>query len=123
MRTRLLSAVLVLGSVGCVSQGKYDEALAESQRLRESVTAASRSDAARGKELTQLRQGLAKAQATRVDLDRRLASADSTSAQRKGELDDATAMNASLRAELERLGKNVDKEVSPSKEIVRNYQC
>jgi chemotaxis protein MotB len=109
MRTRYWLSLLLLGSVGCVSQGKYDEALAESQRLRENVRAVSESDAARSRELAQLKQELAKAKLTRLDLDRRLGLAEDSSAQRKRDLDDETAMNAGLRTELERLGKNVDK--------------
>ncbi len=106
---RLWLLVLCLASVGCVSKGKYDEALSESGRLRERIQADSKADAARAKELARVRHDLAVARSASVDLDERLALTQDTSASRKHELDDATALNASLRSELERLGKDVDK--------------
>jgi chemotaxis protein MotB len=93
-----LGLVLVLAATGCVSAAKYDDALAESQRLREKVGAEARVNQGRKAELARLDRELQAAKQKSQALD-----------QRQHELDEATAMNASLRAELERLGKDVDK--------------
>jgi chemotaxis protein MotB len=101
--------VVLIAGTGCVSTGKYDEALAESQRLRQELGSEARTSEARRVELARVTRQLAVAQTKSLDLEQRLAAAIDTSRGNQRQLDDATAMNASLRTELERLGKDVDK--------------
>lgn len=113
MRTKLLlvGSLSLLG-VGCVSQGKYDAAIADLTRTRAAMqhdrAASERQiDDARN-EIAQLKGYIAEAQKrcdrTASDLgderDRALACARA--------LDEATALNEALREQLVKAGKNVD---------------
>lgn len=98
----VLAALL---AVGCVSQGKYDAVVASAARERSSAAAerarSSQQLAALESELERLRLDTAKAK-TRCD------ATEAASTQCAKSLDEVTAMNAGLRGELERLGKDVD---------------
>jgi chemotaxis protein MotB len=98
MKTTLVP-ILFVAATGCVSAGKYDDALAESQRLRERVGEQARINQGQRAELARLERELAAAKQKSQLVEKRL----------NGSLDEATAMNAGLRSELERLGKDVDK--------------
>jgi chemotaxis protein MotB len=108
----LTLAALSLYATGCVSEGKYDAALAEIDRVRASQRAAretSRKEIAELEyEIQQLkeymRQAEARCTAIAVDLARQKQSAIGC----VKALDETTAMNAALRGELERLGKDVN---------------
>jgi len=101
---------------GCVSSGKYDSALADAAKaqaqLRQERAAESTRAAADRKELAALREQIA---TVRLANQQTLGELNDTRARAancaKG-LDETTALNASLRKELERLGKDVDQLLS-----------
>lgn len=101
---------------GCVSSGRYDSALADSARLRselkqERAAETTRATAAQT-EIAALRGQVASAQ---LENQQTLEQLTNTRAQAAGcskGLDETTALNASLRKELERLGKDVDQLLS-----------
>jgi chemotaxis protein MotB len=108
--------VLALTSFGCVPTGKYDAALQDAQRAHAALnaqrSASQRALDAREADLGQLRRRLedtdARCSATNSELE-----ATKNTARTCGKaLDDATAMNQSLRSELELRGKNVDQLLS-----------
>ncbi|HEX6275706.1 MAG TPA: OmpA family protein [Polyangiaceae bacterium] len=108
----LTALILVVAATGCVSTGKYDAAVADAERakvsLRESRTEAGRRLAAKDAELQALKHSIRDAEARCA---RTLAELQTTAGAALGcskALDEATAMNAQLRAELERLGKDAD---------------
>ncbi len=101
----ILPWVLILGSTGCVSTGKYDAAVADATRAQQAL-AASRNDAARlaaakANAEQQAREGSARAAA-----ELEAARADALVCQHS--LDDATAVNQQLQTELQRYGKDAD---------------
>jgi len=101
---------------GCVSSGKYDSALADAAKaqaqLRQERAAESTRAAADRKELAGLREQIA---TVRLANQQTLGELNDTRARAancaKG-LDETTALNAGLRKELERLGKDVDQLLS-----------
>jgi chemotaxis protein MotB len=102
---------LILAS-GCVSQGKYEMAVADASRVRSELNAeraqSQRHRSANEQQLAMLRReiDLAEANCGRVmgalwtEASRAMAYAEA--------LDEASVVNATLRGELERLGKNTD---------------
>ena len=110
-----LSCTLALG---CVSQGKYDAALAEAARVREQMgkegIEADRQHAADLAEITQLRNQLAALQAGSSNTLRELSELREHDETCSEALDQAVAMASSFRSELVRLGKNVN-ELSTAK--------
>jgi len=108
----LTVAALSLYASGCVSERKYDAALAEIDRARATQRA---SQAASHKTIAELeaetqrlkdymREAEARCTAIAVELARRVQAAIGC----VKALDETTAMNAALRSELERLGKDAD---------------
>lgn len=115
MHTRWLYpslAVLAL-STGCVSKGKYDAAVASATK-RDDALKAERADlsrrlSAREAEIAKLSSDVAEA-TKRSERTAQALEAMRAEAQGSAQaLDEATAINAQLRGELERLGKDVDK--------------
>lgn len=101
----IVGSALALALAGCVSQGKYDQAVAESDALRAGMQ---KRDAEHRARVAELERAVRVAAVKQGELEDKLALTGDTSRQYRGELDAQTALNASLRAELERLGKNVD---------------
>jgi chemotaxis protein MotB len=103
---------LSLSATGCVSAGKYDAALAEIDRARagqRTAQAASLKEVAALKAEVQelkdyMREAEARCTAIAVELARQKMSAIGC----VKALDETTAMNSALRAELERLGKDAN---------------
>jgi chemotaxis protein MotB len=114
MRTPFVSSALVIltAATGCVSAGKYDEAVAKAQRselaLKNARADANRRSSAQEAELGRLKRSIEEAEGRCA---RTTAELEATSESALGcskALDDATAMNQQLRNELERLGKDAD---------------
>jgi chemotaxis protein MotB len=83
----------------------------EKGRVDAGVGAGWRADAKGASEeaqIAKLQQDLADAQAQMQERDQKLSDLSTTSHNLQAQLDEATAINAKLRGELERLGKNVD---------------
>jgi chemotaxis protein MotB len=104
-RSCAMLVLVAMLAVGCVSQGKYDAALAGAARERsehaaESARVQQRLAATRA-ELEHWKQQLAETEA-------RCKQTEDQGAACAASLDEATAMNAGLRGELERLGKDVN---------------
>jgi chemotaxis protein MotB len=108
----MIAAVGLALATGCVSQGQYDHALSRVEQLRAKAVrdslSAERRDTTRRARISELERALKRAEAKQSELEDRLALTGDTSRQYRRELDAATAMNASLRGELGRLGKDVD---------------
>ena len=125
MRTlNILTGMLVLASsAGCVSAGKYDAAVSDAQRARAELSAtrgeldtaraeSKRLSAAKQAELDQLRQMMEQAEARCARIAKELEGSAATALGCSQALDEATALNQSLRNELEHQGKNVDELLS-----------
>jgi chemotaxis protein MotB len=93
---------------GCVPQNKYDALLADSQSAHAQLLAGAQKEKQQDEDIAKLRQDLADAQAQMQDRDQKLSDMSTSSHNVQAQLDEATAINAKLRGELERLGKNVD---------------
>ncbi|HET9934134.1 MAG TPA: OmpA family protein [Polyangiaceae bacterium] len=106
---RMLIGIAALSLASCVSQGKYDAAVADAnaakQRAEQERTRGQEKDA----KIAQLNAALSALQQAQAVRDERLAKLTTDGEQLHKELDDATALNQSLRDELTKLGKNADK--------------
>jgi chemotaxis protein MotB len=87
--------------VGCVSKAKFDAAVEDASSAHAKV-------ASQEAQIAKLQQDLADAQSQMQERDQKLSDLSTTSHNLQAQLDEATAINAKLRGELERLGKNVD---------------
>ena len=115
MWTRTLSIGLVTLTLlpNCVSKGDYDAALkdaadAKAAALRQSQEAQAR-DEAHQAEIERLKSALEAAATAARERDTQVAQMSAHAGDLQQQLDRATAMNQSLRDELTRLGKDVDK--------------
>jgi chemotaxis protein MotB len=99
---------LCLALDACVPKGKFDAALAEGQTTQAALTAALGREKTDQEELAKLHQDLDAANALIQARDQRLSDLATSDHNLQARLDEETAINAKLRAELERLGKNVD---------------
>jgi len=101
-----LAATLALA--GCVSQGKYDAALADTTRARSELEAR---DAALGEsraELARVQQTLAEARVSMASLEQEVDFAGNIAMACGEALDESSTMVEGMQAELDRLGKDVD---------------
>jgi chemotaxis protein MotB len=97
------------GALGaCVPQAKYDGVLADAQKAHSDLVASQDHEKADEDEIAKTKQALADAQAQVQDRDQKLSDLTTSDHNVQAQLDEATAINAKLRGELERLGKNVD---------------
>lgn len=101
---------------GCVSAGRYDSALADSARARAELTQQRAAEKTRASadqsEIAALRGQVAAAKVQSQQTLDDLTDARARAASCAEGLDETTALNASLRKELERLGKDVDQLLS-----------
>jgi chemotaxis protein MotB len=101
-----LPATIALGA--CVSKNTYDGAVADAQTAHAQLAASADREKADEATLTKLQSDLTDAQAQVQDRDQKLSDLSTSDHNLQAQLDEATAINAKLRAALERLGKNVD---------------
>ncbi len=105
MRARAILLSFLLVAPACVSKGTYDAALQDAAQAK----AAHAKDAASAKaKIELLERDLEDARLVALENDAALAKATATKADVQKMLDEQTAMNQKLRAELEKLGKDVD---------------
>lgn len=114
MRPRTFVLIFLLASLAsCVSRGKYDEAVrdATSARTERDRTAAAFADHTKqlDAEIARLGDSIRALEARAQERDQALGSAVKHGQDLQKSLDDTTAMNAQLRAELTRLGKDADR--------------
>jgi chemotaxis protein MotB len=105
---RLALAASVAALCACVPQNKYDALLQDSQSAHAQLLANAQKEKQQDDDMAKLRQDLADAQAQTQERDQKLSDMSTSSHNVQAQLDEATAINAKLRGELERLGKNVD---------------
>jgi chemotaxis protein MotB len=94
--------------LGCVPQGKYDLAAKDAQSTHAALDAATAREQAAQAQTAALQSALHDAQAQRQACDQKISDLTTSDNNLQAKADEATAINASLRGELERLGKNVD---------------
>jgi chemotaxis protein MotB len=99
----------VIGSTGCVGKGTYDEAVASADVAQADARQCHADQAALRAQLADFDGHLKAAEVLAKERDTILAAAQGSSHDLQSKLDDATAQNAQLRKELERLGKDADK--------------
>jgi chemotaxis protein MotB len=103
------SSILI---AACIPKNQYDAAVADEQRLHAALDAALAREKTNEEELAKLRQDMADLQNQLQDRDQKLSDLTTSDHNVQAQLDQATAINARLRTELERLGKNVDQMLS-----------
>jgi chemotaxis protein MotB len=101
----LTPAVLL---AACVSKDRYDTAMHDAQTAHAALTQALDRDKAAEEEISKLRDELTGVQAQVQMRDQTVSDLSTSDHNLQAQLDESTAINAKLRAELERLGKNVD---------------
>jgi chemotaxis protein MotB len=105
----LLPALLAaLAFASCVPKDRYDAAIADAVAAHGQVTEDAKRATEKDAVIAKLQQDLADAQAQVQARDQKLSDLSTSDHNVQAQLDEATAINAKLRAELERLGKNVD---------------
>jgi chemotaxis protein MotB len=106
-----LFALLVAPSLilaGCVTKDKFDSALQDAQTAHAALAASQDHEKSQEAEIASLRDALSSAQSEMQQSEQKLSDLSTSDHNLQAQLDEATAINAKLRSELERLGKNVD---------------
>jgi chemotaxis protein MotB len=112
-RPMLISWVAALSLVGCVAQGKYDAAVADATRARadlqahQQLTEKDRND--QKAQIAQLQREIAEAKEALASTQQELEFAGGIAVSCGEALDEQSTLVEGLQAELERLGKDVDK--------------
>ena len=109
MKTRALALLIALFSTACVSQGRYDKAVAEGRALRGELEQEKSESARQRVAIADLEARIARAEALAKERAAALAAASTTEKDLAKRLDDTVAMNGQLKEELSRLGKDADK--------------
>lgn len=105
----IIALLSILAATGCVSTGTYDQAMADAAaRMRASKASAAAELAKKDNELTSMRDSLRQVDAKSAQIAEELHMAVDTYATCSTSLDESTAQQQQLRAELVRQGKNVD---------------
>jgi chemotaxis protein MotB len=106
----LVAAVLAPASAlgGCVAKPTYDAAVANAQTEHAQLLASQDREKADEGQIADLKKQLSDAAAQLQARDDKLSDLSTGDHNLQAKLDEATAINAKLRSELERLGKNVD---------------
>ncbi|HXN33972.1 MAG TPA: OmpA family protein [Polyangiaceae bacterium] len=107
-RAALRAFVPALVLAACVPKDRYDAALADAQSVHAQFAASLEHAKAQDAEIANLRQELADAESQTQQRDQKLSDLSTSDHNLQAQLDEGTAINAKLRGELERLGKNVD---------------
>jgi chemotaxis protein MotB len=106
--TVLVAAAPAIALGACVPKDKYDAALKDAQTAHTALGASQEQEKAREGEIARLRDGVNDAQTQLQAAEQKLSELSTSDHNLQAQLDQGTAINAQLRAELERLGKNVD---------------
>jgi len=102
----VVAALVGAAPSGCVSKARYDECVTGAAEFHASAEAQQKQDTAR---LQDLSQQLARAQSATQERDDRLNDLSTQHHNLQSRLDEATAINLELRAQLQRVGTDVDK--------------
>jgi chemotaxis protein MotB len=107
-RKALVGLVATMALAACVPQNKYDAAIKDALDAHTALAAAQDHGKTDDAEIARLQGALADAQQQTQDRDQKLSDLSTSDHNVQAQLDETTAINAKLRSELERLGKNVD---------------
>ncbi|HVY32253.1 MAG TPA: OmpA family protein [Polyangiaceae bacterium] len=110
--TSLISLALILTATGCVSSGKYDQALQDAQKLRAAQAVSRTTLQQKDTEIARLNDSLGRLDAEKNELASELHLSVDRYAGCSTSLDELTAQDQQLRAELAKQGKNVDELLS-----------
>jgi chemotaxis protein MotB len=110
MHRRITPAVFApaLFLAACVPQAKYDAAINDASTAHAALTASLDKEKADEDQIAKLQKDVADLTAQLQDRDQKISDMSTSDHNLQAQLDEQTAINAKLRAELERLGKNVD---------------
>jgi chemotaxis protein MotB len=108
LRTPIALALPALLLGACVPQAKYDAAINDASSAHAALTASQDKEKADEDQIAKLQKDVADLTAQVQDRDQKISDLTTSSHNIQAQLDEQTAINAKLRAELERLGKNVD---------------
>jgi len=111
-KTSLITWCVALATSGCVSSGKYDQALENSQKTAAALRAQTVTLSGKQRELAEANASLARLDAKNAELEQQLTQATERQTSCSKSLDESTAQNQGLRAELAKQGKNVDELLS-----------
>jgi chemotaxis protein MotB len=107
-----LRALVVLAPsfalLACVPKTRFDKVAADAQTAHAALAGSLEKEKADEEEIARLRRDLDAAQAQAQSCAESLSDLSTSDHNLQAQLDQATAMNANMRSELERLGKNVD---------------
>jgi chemotaxis protein MotB len=116
LRFRALAAFVLLLPAACVSRVHYEQCVSDAAQAKAQADAKAAQADAKAKDdadrIASLTSDLAAAQALVQDHETKLSDLSTSSHNIQTQLDEATAINQQLRAELSRLGKDVDKMLS-----------
>jgi chemotaxis protein MotB len=101
-------AMAPIALAACVPKDKYDAAIRDAQDAHTALASAQDHGKTDDTEIARLQGALADAQQQTQDRDQKLSDLSTSDHNVLAQLDETTAINAKLRSELERLGKNVD---------------
>ena len=104
-----LIGVATLTLASCVSQGRYDAAVADANAAKQRVAQERTRGQERDAQIARLNAEVVALQQAQSARDERLAKLTGDGEQLQKQLDGATALNQSLRDELAKLGKNADR--------------
>jgi chemotaxis protein MotB len=113
-RALALLALLALAAApsfvlaACVTKDKYDAALEDAQKAQTALTASQQQHKSAEAEIAKLQDALNEATSQMQARDQKISDLSTSDHNLQAQLDESTAINAKMRAELERLGKNVD---------------
>jgi len=110
--TQSLALALILAATGCVSSGRYDQALEDAQKLRAQQAAARATLKQRDATIAELNAAARRLEVVNTDLEGELHVSVDKYAGCSTSLDELTAQDQQLRAELAKQGKNVDELLS-----------
>ena len=108
----IISLSLILAATGCVSSGRYDQALNDAQTLRTEQATSRATLKQRDAELATLNDSTRRLEAENTELAGELHMAVDRYAGCSTSLDELTAQDQQLRVELAKQGKNVDELLS-----------
>jgi chemotaxis protein MotB len=103
---RNLVLLAALGSSACVSKVTFDRSVADAAKAKADADAKQKDDES---QILALQQQVAAAEAATQDRDGKLSDLSTEAHNVQAQLDEQTAINQQLRAEFQRLGKDVDK--------------
>lgn len=104
--------LVIVAATGCVSSGKYDQALRDAQKLRAEQAASRTSLSERDATIGSLTGSVTRLQARNDQLSSELQASSDRVASCGASLDQLTAQDQQLRIELAKQGKNVDELLS-----------